>query len=70
MKINNVRRKLTEYGQNHLLKYYDILSEESKNGLLDQIEKIDLSVISHISDFGRKEGRGIISPLVAMQRAS
>ncbi|MCR5020536.1 MAG: UTP--glucose-1-phosphate uridylyltransferase [Ruminococcus sp.] len=59
--------KLAEFEQEHLLKYYDTLSEERKNALLDQIENTDLSVISHITDFGRNDSRGVFSPLAAIQ---
>lgn len=68
MTLEKARIKLAEFNQEHLLKYYDTLSEESKNVLLDQIEKIDLSVILHLSDFGRNDVRGVFSPLAAMQR--
>ena len=68
MTLENARKKITEYGQEHLLKYYDSLSDESKNNLLNQIEKTNLSVISHFSSFGMNDGRGVFSPLAAMQR--
>ena len=68
MTLEKARKKLIEHDQGHLLKYYDTLSEERKNGLLDQIEKTDLSVISHISSFGKNDGRGEFSPLAALQR--
>ena len=67
MTIDNARKKLTKFDQVHLLRYYDTLSEDSKYALLDQIEKTDLSVISQISGYGRYDGRGVFSPLAAMQ---
>lgn len=37
--------KLKEFGQEHLLNYYDELDDEKKSALLKQIEKTDFSVI-------------------------
>jgi len=57
---------LKEYGQEHVLNYYNELSEAEKNALLEQIAATDYSVIQLINkkDAFRK---GKISPLAAMQ---
>ncbi|SDA13512.1 UDP-N-acetylglucosamine/UDP-N-acetylgalactosaminediphosphorylase [Ruminococcus sp. YE71] len=68
MTLENAQKKLADFGQEHLLKYYDTLSDESKSALLAQIEKTDFGMISHIADFGKNDGRGVFSPLAAMQR--
>lgn len=38
--------KLANFGQQHLLKYYDELDEAQRAALLNQIEQIDFSVVS------------------------
>lgn len=44
---------LSDYGQEHILRYYDELSEDEKNELLRQIELTDLSVLE---DFKHRNG--------------
>lgn len=57
---------LKEHGQEHLLKYYDELSEKEQLSLLSQIEKLDFSLLSMISGEGVKETeRGHLEPLGA-----
>ena len=46
MTFENAKEKLEKYGQAHLLKYYDELSEEDKKDLLEQIEVTDFSVLT------------------------
>ena len=45
MDINTAKNKLEKYGQTHLLKYYDELSDIEKNELLTQIEETDFSML-------------------------
>lgn len=59
--------KLKRYGQEHALKYYEELSEEEKALLLAQIEATDFSMLASCKDRKETEGRGVISPLAAMQ---
>ena len=59
--------KLRLYGQEHLLKYYDSLSETEKNSLLEQIATTDFSVISCLERRDELGKKGAISPLPAMQ---
>lgn len=59
--------KLKTYGQEHVLKYYDSLSDSEKNSLLEQIDSTDFSVISCLERKGELGKKGTISPLPAMQ---
>ena len=60
--------KLKEYGQEHVLKYFDELDESEQQALLSQIEETDFSVLSHIDDAKKGGARGVFAPLAAMQR--
>ncbi|MBO5564790.1 MAG: UTP--glucose-1-phosphate uridylyltransferase [Lachnospiraceae bacterium] len=59
--------KLKEFGQEHLLRYYDELGEEEKKDLLSQIEKTDFSMTHFAKDKSNVETRGVIEPLSAME---
>ena len=66
MGIEEARAKLSAIGQEHVLKYWDELSEEQRAGLLKQIEETDFSVLKRI-DSAADDKRGKFSPLAAMQ---
>lgn len=66
MNYQEAMAKLEAFGQTHLLKYYDELSETERNQLLEQIEQTDFSVIH--TDVGSGE-RGVITPIGVMQTA-
>ncbi|MBQ1519517.1 MAG: UDPGP type 1 family protein [Ruminococcus sp.] len=46
--------RLSHYGQQHILKYYDELSDSEKLSLLEQIECTDFSVIENLSNAADK----------------
>lgn len=67
MTLQQAQAKLEKYGQQHVLKYYEELSEEERRTLLDQIEVTDMSILDacfHKEDLAKK---GEITPLAAMQ---
>ncbi len=67
MTLQQVKDKLEKYDQQHLLKYYDELTQEQKQALLEQIEATDMSILEachHKEEMSRK---GVITPLAAMQ---
>ncbi|MCM1327634.1 MAG: UTP--glucose-1-phosphate uridylyltransferase [Bacteroidales bacterium] len=67
MTLEQAKEKLAKYGQEHVLKYYDELSEEEKKDLLEQIEATDMSILDacrHKEDLVKK---GVITPLAAME---
>ena len=67
MDISIVKKKLEKYGQTHLLKYFDELSEDEKNELLTQIEETDFSMVELCADGGKSVKKGSITPLSVMQ---
>lgn len=66
MDYTSVKAKLDKYNQQHLLKYYDELSEESKAALLNQIADTDFEILSSIEHKDDNE-RGVISPISSME---
>ena len=66
MDYASVKAKLDKYNQQHLLKYYDELSEESKAALLNQIADTDFEILSSIEHKDDNE-RGVISPISSME---
>lgn len=67
MDINTAKNKLEKYGQTHLLKYYDELSDTEKNELLTQIEETDFSMLELCANGKSAAKKGKITPLAAMQ---
>lgn len=67
MNLLEAKAKLEEYGQEHVLKYYEELDEASKKELLKQIEETDFSVTKMCSKAGEPAKRGVITPLSAME---
>ncbi len=67
MDYNTALDKLKEYGQEHVLKYFDELNDEEKEALLSQIEETDFSVLRLVNGSGDEFKKGAITPLGAMQ---
>ncbi len=67
MNYEKTLEMLKEIGQEHLLKYYDELSQQEKENLLAQIEETDFTVIKFLNSGKKSLGRGKIEPLAAMQ---
>lgn len=59
--------KLEKYGQQHVMKYYDTLTQEEKDALLAQIENTDFSMLHFANDREELPARGKIEPLGAME---
>ncbi len=66
MRLQNVKEKLDRFGQAHLLKYYEELSMEEQAALLEQIERLDFSVIEAGKVCQAEETKGEIRPIPAM----
>lgn len=66
MTYRDALEKLKEYGQEHILKYYDELSEDDKKALLEQVELTDFSVIEQ-GKSGEAAKKGKISPLASLE---
>jgi UDP-N-acetylglucosamine/UDP-N-acetylgalactosamine diphosphorylase len=67
MTFEEAKAKLEKFGQLHVLKYYDELSDAEKAELIAQIEDTDFSVVENCKNLGKSEGRGKFAPLAAMQ---
>lgn len=67
MNFEEAKKKLEQFGQEHVLKYYDELSEAEKKELLQQIDETDFAVLENCKNLGKSEGRGSFAPLAAMQ---
>lgn len=64
---NEAVKILSDYGQVHILRYYDELSEDEKNELLRQIELTDFSVLDDFKHRDNEsEKRGKFEPLGAV----
>ena len=66
MTYEEAKAKMSAIGQEHVLKYYDELSDEKKAALLKQIEETDFSVLGRIGR-AASDKRGVFSPLEAMK---
>lgn len=67
MDYNSALSKLEKYGQQHILKFYNELSELQKKELLEQIEETDFDVIEASRRETKIATKGVITPLSAMQ---
>lgn len=66
MTYREAEEKLNKWGQQHVLQYFDKLSETEKTELLEQIELTDFSVIEQ-GKTGEAAKKGVISPLVSLE---
>ncbi len=67
MDYNTALEKLKEYGQEHVLKYYDELNDDEKMEILQQVEETDFSVLRLVNGGASEETKGVVTPLGAMQ---
>lgn len=68
MNLQEAKQKLTQYSQEHVLKYYDTLTALEQQHLLTQIAETDFSVLHNIHPSSKADSRkGEISPIRAMQ---
>lgn len=67
MTLEQAKEKLTQYGQEHVLKYYEELSEKEQQELLAQIEATDMSILSACRHKEELAQKGKITPLAAME---
>lgn len=67
MTLEEAKLKLQTVGQEHLLSFYEELSELEKENLLMQIESLDFSVVSLYKEKDKLHKKGTITPLAVMQ---
>lgn len=66
MTFEQAKAKLSEAGQEHLLRYYDELTEEQKEDLLRQIEQLDMELPKLVENGVKEAERGVLAPLGAV----
>ena len=66
MNYEQAAAKLEQYGQSQILRFYEELTQEQKENLLDQIEKVDFNSINPKEKAGDK---GKVEPMGAMKLA-
>ncbi len=67
MTLEQAKAKLAQYGQEHVLKYYDELDDAQKAELLAQIDETDMSILDAYKKKQEMSQKGKITPLTAMQ---
>ncbi len=65
--LEQAKEKLEKFGQTHVLKYYEELTDAEKAELLTQIEETDFAVLENCKNLGKGGERGVFEPLAAMQ---
>ncbi len=65
MDFADIKKKLENYNQTHLLKFYDNLSDEQKQSLLDDIEKIDFEILKNLNN-NEEQADYSLSPMEVM----
>lgn len=65
MELDKAKELLRQYGQEHLLRYYDELGRDEQMALLEQIGEIDFSALKLIGGSRTETARGVIEPLGA-----
>ena len=53
MTLEEAKEKLAKYGQEHVLKYYDELTDAEKQELLTQIDETDFAVLENCKNLGK-----------------
>lgn len=66
MNYNEAINKLKECGQEHILAYYEELTDDERSELLEQIELTDFAVIEQGKN-GSTKKKGVISPLESLE---
>lgn len=65
MNFESAKKLLSEYNQEHILKYYDELNENQRCELLRQIESIDFTLLDALKDKS-SDNKGKIEPISAV----
>lgn len=66
LSYEQAKELLGRYGQEHILRYYDELTAESRASLLSQIERIDFSVLGLLGQGEDAAARGHFEPMGAV----
>ena len=69
MKFEEALKKVSEYGQEHVLEFFSELTGQEQQALLQQIEQTDFSVLAKAAEGDKTLERGKITPIPAMKLA-
>ncbi|MCR5338091.1 MAG: UDPGP type 1 family protein, partial [Lachnospiraceae bacterium] len=69
MTFEQAKEKLQKYGQEHVFRYYDELSDAEKKDLIAQVEDTNFTVLDYLEHKDAISERGEFSPLKAMELA-
>lgn len=67
MTLAEAKQKLAQYGQEHVLKYYEELDPAGQEALLTQIAETDMSILASCHHKEELAQKGKITPLAAME---
>lgn len=67
MNFDEAFKKVSGYGQEHVLEFFSELSGEEQKFLLQQIEQTDFSVLAKATEGEKELKRGVITPIPAMK---
>lgn len=67
MTYEEALKKVSEFGQEHVLAYYNELTAEEQKVLLNQIAQTDFTVLASAQEGGKEQARGVITPIPAMK---
>ncbi len=66
MTLQEAKDKLTTAGQEHILAFYEKLTQEEKEGLLSQIQELDLGLLDLLKEGTSELEKGKLEPLGAL----
>lgn len=66
MTFEEAKQKCEKAGQGHLLAYFDKLTGEEQVNLLDQIEKMDITLLDLLKKDSKEVEKGVLEPLGAV----
>ena len=69
MTYGEAKEKLTQFGQEHVLQYWEELEEAQRTALLSQIDRTDFSVLENCAKRGHTYPRGVFTPMRTMELA-
>lgn len=71
-RLDEIKKKLEKYGQEHLLMFYDKMNEEEQKELLNKIENIDFDLMEKLYKNAQKPAdfeNNIIEPVEYVEKS-
>ena len=67
MNRQEAEAKLSRYGQQQLLRFYETLQPDGQQRLLEQIARTDFDVLSNMEHRGKPQKRGVFAPIDVLE---